>query len=1378
MYKLKCDKSASHKPIFHKSLPIVFALIILTLGIANASAAGSPTPLSISSITPSNPTIDTGQGIMLTGTWSGGIAPYNAVWYTGPQGTTCPQEAANVIATYNGLSTTSNSITVSPTTANSYCLGITDSESPAVTQLSLNYTEKTITSGFNEPYGVAVSTSGTYAYVTNFNSNNVVIMNTATNSVTSSITAGFSSPTGVSFSHSGTYAYVANFNANNVVVINTATNSVTGSITSGFSSPSGISFSSSGTYAYVTNYGANNVVIINTATNSVIGSITSGFSNPGEVSFSPSSTYAYVTNLGSSSTNIVIINTATNTVTGSITSGFSNPTGMSFSPSGTYAYVTNYYSNNVIIINHGIGAETTNAINVYIKVNTALSATSITTFYPIIDSGHLITLNVTTPTTGTSPYRYQWYSGSSATCSSDSIASGFTNQSETFSPTSNTYYCAEITDSATAPESVYTPTFKVTVNPALSNLTITPSSPAIDSGQSIAFTASWSGGTSSYSASLYSSPTSTCSQQSTLIQQDIGISSNSVTFSAVAPTSNTYYCTYITDNDLNSYLTKAITSTSGYSGPEGMAFSHSGTYAYVANLYANNVVIINTATNTVTGAITAGFNSPEGVAISPSGTYAYVTNYNSNNVVIINTATNTVTRAITAGFNSPEGVAISNSGTYAYVTNYFSNNVVIINTATNTVTGAITTGTDFPEGVAISPSGTYAYVTNSGSGNMVIINTATNSVVSTMAFGSFSTPQGVAIAPSGSYAYLAMCNYDCNAGNPDNITIINTATNTVAGYIVLPGFPDPYGVAFSPDGSYAYVTNFFTYNLMRINSGVPTINSINNEVTVNLHLGVPTLASTPSLPSTQGNGNTITFTATATGGTSPYSYNYLITNTATGNLVANMLFTDVASTTNSFAWTIPGADIGNTVQANVIVTDNAYSPETANSLKSGTLTITYTPPSIPVLSSCPTSIKLDIGQTVSCSASFSRGTGPYAYNWLVVNSVTDAIVANMLFAGVPSTSNTFAYTAASADVANSPLAFNVIITDSHPTTVNSVYSSTFQISPQLSVPTILSSNSIITAGQSVTFSSTWSGGTPDYTAKLYSSTTSTCNTGSTIVQTQSSLTSGSASFNGVSPTSSTYYCLFVTDSATTPVTVNSINSEITINTGPQISNPYAGGSTGYFGPNSTLSSSTTYTSTSSSTSTILPVTTVTQITASPGTSQVCNDSSGYMINYPSLNTTINIAPVTNGCFRINVTNATQQSRALNRSIITALNYTVNSTNVSTDATLHYPCSIPNSDIAPFILRNGTWKEVTPFTLDVATCTVEFAVPADPVIALLNTNVTSTISTTTTAATTAVQSSISTGPVPQQNNSSIMVLILILIVVIVVIALLIHLRRRR
>ena len=172
---------------------------------------------------------------------------------------------------------------------------------------------------------------------------------------------------------------------------------------------------------------------------------------------------------------------------------------------------------------------------------------------------------------------------------------------------------------------------------------------------------------------------------------------------------------------------------------------------------------------------------------------------------------------------------------------------------------------------------------------------------------------------------------------------------------------------------------------------------------------------------------------------------------------------------------------------------------------------------------------------------------------------------------------------------------------------------------------------------------------------------------------------------------------------------NSINSEVTLTSSTsQVSNPYAGGSTGYFGPGPTPTIPTSKTSVTTVSTTILPVTTILPINASTGTTNICNDTSGYTINYPSLNATIKIAPGI-GCFRINVTNSTLQSKALNRSVITALNYTVNNTNVSTDATLHYSCSIPNSDVAPFILRNSTWQEITPFTLNAAACTVEFAV---------------------------------------------------------------------
>ena len=99
------------------------------------------------------------------------------------------------------------------------------------------------------------------------------------------------------------------------------------------------------------------------------------------------------------------------------------------------------------------------------------------------------------------------------------------------------------------------------------------------------------------------------------------------------------------------------------------------------------------------------------------------------------------------------------------------------------------------------------------------------------------------------------------------------------------------------------------------------------------------ITSNPTLPSTQNVGNTITFTASWSGGTSTYTANYLIVNTITGNLVANMLFTGITGTSNSFAWVIPSADAQNTVQANVILTDSAYFPGTANSIESNTLTI-------------------------------------------------------------------------------------------------------------------------------------------------------------------------------------------------------------------------------------------------------------------------------------------------------------------------------------------------------------------------------------------------------------------------------------------------------
>ena len=225
---------------------------------------------------------------------------------------------------------------------------------------------------------------------------------------------------------------------------------------------------------------------------------------------------------------------------------------------------------------------------------------------------------------------------------------------------------------------------------------------------------------------------------------------------------------------------------------------------------------------------------------------------------------------------------------------------------------------------------------------------------------------------------------------------------------------------------------------------------------------------------------------------------------------------------------------------------NGIMPETTY----GSVQSVYTPPTTPTLSSCPSSTKLDVGQTVSCTATLSGGTSPYTYNWLVSNSATNAITANMLFTGVASTNNTFTYTTVSADTSNSPEQFNVIVTDSVSNTVNSIYSSTFQINAAMTTPTAPTpTNPTIDSGQSITLSSSWTGGTSTYTIKWYTGPSgNTCTQDSAnVLATYSSVSATSNSIT-VSPTSTNSYCIGVTDSATTPVTQLSSNDVVFVNT--------------------------------------------------------------------------------------------------------------------------------------------------------------------------------------------------------------------------------------
>jgi YVTN family beta-propeller protein/autotransporter-associated beta strand protein len=202
------------------------------------------------------------------------------------------------------------------------------------------------------PLLVAVSPDGTRVYVANPGSDTVSVINTATNTVFATIPAG-NQPVGVGVTPDGARVYVTNRNVNTVSVINTATNTVFATIPVG-DNPTGVTVTPDGTRAYVTNAGSDNVSVINTATNTVVATIPLGFlATPQIVAVTPDGTRAYVTNAFTNT--VSVINTATNTVVATIPVG-TQPTGVIVTPDGTRAYVTNAGSDNVSVINTATNA--------------------------------------------------------------------------------------------------------------------------------------------------------------------------------------------------------------------------------------------------------------------------------------------------------------------------------------------------------------------------------------------------------------------------------------------------------------------------------------------------------------------------------------------------------------------------------------------------------------------------------------------------------------------------------------------------------------------------------------------------------------------------------------------------------------------------------------------------------------------------------------------------------------------------------------------------------------------------------------------------------------------------------------------------------------
>lgn len=1156
-------------------------------------------------------TIDSGMKAKLAVTWNAlGTSPYS-VQLTTSESSACSKTVPVVGANKTGLTVTTESFSVSPSTTTYYCATVADAATPHETASTSSSVLVTVNPSLSATIFLspAAIDSG----------------QSATVSATVSLTGGTAPYVVTLFSGSSSTC------ASDTTQVASPASSSSSTDTFKFSSPS-----------VETYYCATVTDSLSPPASAMTNALEFAVNPVLAVTISPT-TPSTVTGKTASLTAVVATGTGTSPYTYQWYNGKScvaasaigKQTGSALTTPALNA--TTSYS--VQVVDSSIGTPASAGIacaSTTVIVTPALTVTLFQLSPPMTDTGQSTTLKVTAQWTGgTSPYSTTLTSGTSATCSKDTttvtVTSGTnpttsttgTTESLSFNaPTTTTYYCFTVKDSAT-PQAVMTSSSVFTVNPALAAPTLVLSSSVLDVGQTTTVTGSvtMSGGTPPYAVTLYSGSSSACTSDTLVVRVNGGsnprtnVTGSTMTFSFTSPVATSYYCVVVKDNatspvtststaslfTVDAGLTASISSPSpdiidwGQSTSVTVTVTLSGGASpYTVTLYSGSsatcssdttLVAVAPGSNPVTGftGTTTTFTLP-----SPSSSTYYCATVKDSSSAPATAATPTeyfvVNPAFTAPVIEPSSLTVDSGatvtlttatpfggGTYPYTCQWLQEAPGA--SSYSSLGGPLSSlGQPFPCIQGSYPSTPTATLSTVGVWNFELEVKDSSSTPNTV----FSIPVSVTVNPdptatisitptvldSGQPPVTVTATVTWSGGtSPYTVTLYSGSSATCSSDTVVVSSKSSLRTTSTTFSASPSSTTYYCAAVVDSASPATTASTSTAKFTVNPTLAVGTLVLSPTVLDSGQPSVTVTATVTWSGGSSPYTatlYSGSSPTTCSSDTTVVAVSagsnpqTGLTSTSASFSFASPGS----TTYYCASVKDSA-----AAAAASSPSTFTVDPALTPPVIVSDSSTAVDVGQvvTLSTTSSFSGGTSSYTCQWL--QEAPGATAYSSPGSSFPCTSSSLPTVSPTLSTVGA-WSFELQVKDS---------SSTPNIVASVPVSVMVNADPTVTISISpnvldyglppvnVTATVTWSGGTLPYNVTLYSGSSTTCSSTMEVVNVsvgsnpQTGLTGTSTSFKFMSPSSTTYYCASLVDSASpTRYTAYSATVEFTISAAPSL----------------------------------------------------------------------------------------------------------------------------------------------------------------------------------------------------------------------------------